>query len=358
MGAGAEILALREPLKPLHTQSASWAALLSVAAAGGYIACFLSVGFLTSMPLRIACAAALGPLIALLFRIAHDAGHECHFRSRRLNRVVGWLSNLAPYHPFSLWLLFHNRRHHAFTNLRNRDYIWIPLSKIDYDALGLFGRARERFYRTTPGVGAYYLYAIWWKKMSFPRRADVQKMRIEYIFDSIAVLIFLGLQLAVLARGANSFKEFSLSVMLAIVLPFVVFTWMVGFVSFLNHTHPEVPWFARREEWSFHAGQVNCTVHMGVPRWMIFFLTDIGLHGAHHIDPRIPIWGLDQAEPQIIAGAHEDIVLEKWTWRRHREIMKCCKLYDYGRHQWLDFDGQPTAPRIILAGRQITPRLA
>ena len=355
MGAGTGILALRAPLKPLHAQPASRAVLLSLAVAGGYITCFLGAGFLASMPLRVACAVALGLFIGLLFRIAHDAGHECHFKGRRLNRIVGWLSHLAPYHPFSLWLHFHNRRHHAFTNLRDRDYIWIPLSKADYDALGPFGRVRERFYRTILGVGAYYLYAIWWKKMSFPRRKDVQKMRIEYILDSIAVLIFLGLQLAALAAGANGFKEFLLSVILAIVVPFVVFNWSIGFVSFLNHTHPEVPWFARREEWSFHAGQVNCTVHMGVPRWMVFFQTDIGLHGAHHIDPRIPISGLNQAEPQIVAEAHEDIVLEKWTWRRHREIMKCCKLYDYDRHQWLDFDGRPTAPRIILAARPMTP---
>ena len=185
--------------------------------------------------------------------------------------------------------------------------------------------------------------------MSFPRRADVQKMRSEYVFDSLAVLAFFALQLAVLAWAAADFEAFLLSAMLAIVVPFLVFNWMVGFVSFLNHTHPEVPWFARREEWSFHVGQVHCTVHMGVPRWMVFFLTDLGLHGAHHIDPRIPIWGLDRAQPRIVAQAHDDIVLEKWTWRRHREIMKCCKLYDYERHQWLDFDGRPTAARIVLS---------
>ena len=31
--------------------------------------------------------------------------------------------------------------------------------------------------------------------------------------------------------------------------------------------------------------------------------------------------------------------------------MRACKLYDYEKHQWLDFDGIPTAPPINLAAR-------
>jgi omega-6 fatty acid desaturase (delta-12 desaturase) len=90
---------------------------------------------------------------------------------------------------------------------------------------------------------------------------------------------------------------------------------------------------------------------MEVPKWMVFFLTDVGLHGAHHVDPRVPIWGLDKAEPRIRATAKEEIIAEKWTYRRHREIMRCCKLYDYDAHRWLDFRGRPTAPPIpVRAG--------
>jgi omega-6 fatty acid desaturase (delta-12 desaturase) len=83
---------------------------------------------------------------------------------------------------------------------------------------------------------------------------------------------------------------------------------------------------------------------------MIFFLTDLGLHGAHHIDPRIPIWKLEPAEARIVAEASEDIVIEPWTWTRHREIMRCCKLYDYEANRWLDFNGRATTP-VIEVGR-------
>jgi acyl-lipid omega-6 desaturase (Delta-12 desaturase) len=341
------IAPLRQPLAGFKPQSWSFAALLSVAAAAAYIAAFFGAGFAPRLWLQLACGIALGPLIALLFRIAHDCGHESHLASRRLNRIVGRLSNLPCYHPYSLWILFHNWRHHTFTNLKDRDYIWVPLSKTEYNRRGPFGRALARFYRTSLGVGAYYLCAIWLGKMVSPRRATVQKMRRVYLIDCFWVLAFFLGQLAVLAIGAADPGTFAVRVLMAIVLPFLLYNWMVGFVSFLNHTHPAVPWFARREEWSFYIGQVHCTVHMGVPRWMIFFVTDLGLHGAHHIEPRIPIWRLEPAEDRIVADAGAEIVAERWTLAKHRDILRRCRLYDYDEHRWLDYDGRPTSPRLL-----------
>src|SRR5262245_55795513 len=86
---------------------------------------------------------------------------------------------------------------------------------------------------------------------------------------------------------------------------------------------------------------------MTVPGWMVFFLTDVGLHGVHHIDPRIHIWGLDLAQSRIISDTQADIVFDHWSYARHREILRCCKLYDYESHTWVDFDGRPTTPKIF-----------
>jgi omega-6 fatty acid desaturase (delta-12 desaturase) len=297
------------------------------------------------MWLPVACSVALGPAIALLFRIAHDAGHGCHFIGSRLNRLVCRLCLLPAYHPYSVWILLHNGRHHSFTNLRERDYIWIPLSKDEFESLTVFGRGLQRFYRTTLGVGVYYLCSIW-AGMVLLRPSLVRKFKAAYLRDCVVVLAFFLAQLAWLAIDATA-AEFAVRILLAIVLPFLVFNWLVGFASFLNHNHPDVPWFSRREDWSFYLGQVNCTVHIAVPKWMIFFLTDVGLHGTHHIDPRIPIWGLDRAEDLIVGDARTDIVADRWTFRRHREIMRACKLYDYDAHSWLDFAGRPTGAALL-----------
>jgi omega-6 fatty acid desaturase (delta-12 desaturase) len=344
------VLELRRPLAGLRHQSAVWAGFLLLGAFVAYSAAFLGAAFLDSIWLRCLCALALGPLIAVPFRIAHDAGHGCHFSRPRLDRMTCRLSLLPSYHPCSVWILLHNLRHHAFTNLRDRDYIWIPLSEAEYDNLGPLGRTRERFYRTTLGTGVYYLVAVWWGMITL-RRSLIGKARRVYFTDRLVVLVFFGAQLTLLSAGGPDAAEFALRVSLAIVVPFLIFNWLVGFASFLNHTHPQVPWFAKREEWSFYTGQVNCTVHMAMPTWMIFFLTDVGLHGAHHIEPRIPIWGLEEAETHIVADAHADLVLEQWSWSKHRAIMQGCKLYDYDAHRWLDFAGRPTGP-VTFAGMQ------
>ncbi len=346
------ILALREPLAPLRKQTALWALTLSLSAAALYAGFFIAAGYAEQLWVRILAGLGLGPAIALLFRIAHDAGHGSHFAQPRLDRWVCRLSLLPSYHPHSVWLLLHNGRHHSFTNLRDNDYIWIPLSPQEYQRLGFLGRLKERAYRTTLGVGLYYLCAIW-AGMVLQRRTLVRKRKPIYARDTAVIVAFFLLQVVLLALDRPEPSTLAERLVLAIVLPFIIFNWLVGFASFLNHTHPSVPWFADRAQWSFYRGQVHCTVHVGVPKWMIFFLTDLGLHGAHHIDPRIPIWQLESAEERIAAAAGEEIVFEPWTWARHREIMRSCQLYDYAKHQWVHFDGQPATPPIPV--RQVSP---
>ena len=193
--------------------------------------------------MRVLCSLALGPLIALLFRIGHDAGHESHFADRRLNRWVGRLSILPSYHiPHSVWLHFHNQRFITPSpTCASATTFGVPLTHLEYDRLSVAGRALERAYRTMIGVGLYYLYAVWWRKMFFPSRVVVMKVKRDYMLDSFIVLLFFGVQLTVLATGAAGVADFAARFALAIGFPFVVFCWLVGFASFLNHTHPQVP---------------------------------------------------------------------------------------------------------------------
>lgn len=341
------ILALRQPLAPLRTQKAAVAVALSLSAAAAYLVCFLGAAYSGPLWLQILFSGAVGPLIALLFRVAHDAGHGSHFANAGLDRLTCRLSLLPSYHPHSVWLLLHNGRHHCFTNLRDNDYIWIPYSKQDYDRLSPARRLLERVYRTTLGAGLYYLCEIS-LRMILVRPALVRKVKAVYVRDALVAGGFFLVQLVALALDRPDASVFATRVLLAVVLPYLAFNWLVGFASFLNHTHPRVPWFSRREQWSFYEGQVRCTVHVGVPAWMVFFLTDLGLHGAHHIDPRIPIWKLEPAEERILDASREEIVIEPWNMARHREIVRCCKLYDYDAHRWLDFAGRATTPVIEI----------
>src|SRR2546423_129157 len=81
------------------------------AAAGAYLICFCGAAYSGPLWLQILFSLAVGTLIALLFRVAHDAGHGSHFANVRLDRLTCRLSLLPSYHPHSIWLLLHNGRH-------------------------------------------------------------------------------------------------------------------------------------------------------------------------------------------------------------------------------------------------------
>jgi len=343
-----EIAALRRPLGALKQQRTAVALGLFVAAILVYLACFVATTLLEPWWARVITCLALGPLVAFLFRIAHDAGHGSHAQSRFLNRIIGHVAIMPSYHPYRVWRHYHNATHHAFTNLRGRDYIWVPLSYAEYCELSPLRRYAERTYRSVKGVGIYYLVEIWLRQMMLAR-GPVLRDR-SYVRDWLVMLGFALGQMAAIVALTVLHQQFSLTavlfnIVLAMVIPFLVFTWLVGYVSFLNHTHPRVPWFANAAEWSFRTGQVRCSVRMAVPLWLVFFITDLGLHAAHHIEPRIPIWKLGKAQRHF-AAALRDAVFERWSIPVQAAIFARCKLYDYKSHRWLDFAGRPTTDSI------------
>jgi omega-6 fatty acid desaturase (delta-12 desaturase) len=127
------------------------------------------------------------------------------------------------------------------------------------------------------------------------------------------------------------------------IVPFILWNVLMGFVIYNHHTHPRVAWFARREEWSFYEGQIRSPVHLELPFWFNNILHHIMEHTAHHIDINIPLYRLKAAQDRVEALFGKEIVKERWTWTGHLDHVRRCKLYDYERHRWLDFDGNETA---------------
>jgi omega-6 fatty acid desaturase (delta-12 desaturase) len=348
-----QISEIRKDVAAHRHQHTAVGIILFLSAVLAYITSFIAAVVMEPIWSRIIVALALGPLIALLFRIAHDAGHGCHFPHRLLNQIVGNIAILPSYHPYRVWRLFHNGVHHAFTNHRDRDYIWVPLSYEEYSARNSLQRLVTRVHRTIWGVGFYYLTEIWAGHMIFPGKTVRPRLTPSYVADSLFALGFALLQvLAIIilhqALGrVISVQSLAVDISIAMIVPFLILNWLLGYVSFLNHSHPQVPWFASTDEWSFATGQIRCSVHMSVPMCLIFFITDLGLHATHHLEPRVPIWKLVKAQQKFVQKIHDEGVFEHWSPKLQREIFRQCKLYDYQNHQWLDFSGCPTTRPIL-----------
>jgi len=317
-----------------------------------YVVAFLCTLTLSSPALRLFMGLAAGVFSGSLFMIGHDACHGSYTSRRALNRVLGRIAFLPSYHTYSLWDLSHNRIHHVYTNLKGKDFVWTPLSKAEFDALPWGKRLLYRSFRTPLGLALYYPLEIWSSRLVFPRRAYLDQPRRIYTLDRLLVLSFFLVQLlAIVAAGggarSHGWSPWVQAALVSLVVPWLVFNWMIGFVIYFNHTHPTVPWFDKRSEWSCSSNAIRSTVRLKFPRWTLMFASNIMDHVAHHVDPRVPLVRLKEAQQRLEEVLPGQIVVQEWSITELLGILHRCKLYDYEAHCWIDFHGSPTTARLV-----------
>lgn len=291
-------------------------------------------------------------MIARLFTLGHDACHGSLTSNKRLNSMLGRITFLGSMTPFSLWHLGHNLAHHGFTNLKGRDHVWVPLSIEEYRALSRCRRALERVYRSPLGLGMYYLIELWWKKLYFPNKRHVGAWRRSHFWDSTLVSVFAALQVSAIIYLANrTQQDVKVLLFFAVICPFMLWNMIMGFVIFQHHTHVNVAWFNKKEEWQSFCTQVRCSMRIIFPFPFGALLHNIMEHTAHHLDYTIPSYQLRGAQAILEENLKDEILIQPWSIQYFLDCVRKCKLYDYDRHRWLDFDGNVTAK--VLSSDQV-----
>ena len=301
-----------------------------------YTACFLATVLLPwpwEFKIPLSFLVAIG--ISRMFIVGHDAAHGALTGSRLADSIVARIAFLPSLHPCSLWQVGHNRVHHSFTNLKGVDFVWIPFSPAEYRALPRWRRLAERCYRSAPGMGVYYMFEIWWKYLSVNGVRALGRARGIYWCDIALTAAFAVLQSAAVCWLAPSARV--QTIFLAVVLPFLVWNWVMGFVVYNHHTSESVRFFKKRSQWRFYEGQIKGTVHMVFPRPVGMILNQIMEHTAHHIDINIPLYRLAAAQRFIEQQLGDDLIIERWSLRSFLSTVRSCQLYDYDRHRWVSF---------------------
>lgn len=345
-----QLSSVRDELRSFHETSTVLPVIKFLATACLYLGAMLIA--LSTLPVlaRGVAAVIVGFASARLFLIGHDAAHGSYVPGARLNGVIGRIALLASLHAFSLWRSGHNE-HHRYTNLRGRDFVWVPLSKFEYDSLTAFGRVRQRFYRNELGLGLgfHYLIEIWLPRMVFPRHGLLRRLQAVHWLDAGLVAGFvLGLGgivvwFAALGGRVGDPAHWLFTAAFALVIPLLIVQWFIGFVIFFNHTHPNILWFSDEKEWSYWRVQIECVAHQQFVFPNHLLLPDtIMNHTAHHVDPGIPIRRLRGAQARLEELFHGRIVRYRWSWQEYRRIFRCCKLYDFESQRWLNFAGKST----------------
>jgi acyl-lipid omega-6 desaturase (Delta-12 desaturase) len=297
---------------------------------------------------NLIAAVAAGMLIGTVFTVGHDAAHHAFTDRRAVNDWIARLAFVPAAHARSLWDLSHNRTHHPFNNLRGRDYVWQPMSPAEYRAASPLRRAFYRLCRSAFGALPYYLVHMWWSKSFLPIAPDARRELRHHIFDSAFVLVaWLGYGAACTWLGTVLAPDRPLwgSALLGWLIPFLVFNQTIGFVIYLHHTHPQVPWFDDVEEWSRAEPAIGCTVHVTPPFLLDAISNNIMDHNAHHALSMIPLYRLRGAQ-QRFRDAHPSVPHVILTPAAYLEITRACKLFDPALRQWTDFAGTPTGPRL------------
>jgi omega-6 fatty acid desaturase (delta-12 desaturase) len=318
----------------------------------GYAVSFAAFLLCQSIQARLFVAFSVFVFTSVLFLIGHDACHGSLTGNATLDKAIGRLSFLPSYHPYTAWEYTHNVLHHGMTNVRGRDPVFAPLSKAEYDSLPVAGRWIQRIYRTTLGLGLYYFVEVWWKLELFPsgRFRPLKNRRIQFQLDRLCVLGFAVAQCGlVIGFERTSIGHLCATLATDIVLPFALFNLNIGFIIFLHHTHPRIPWYGSAAEYSFFRSQVASCSHIQFPAVLHTFLLHIMDHTAHHVDARVPLYNLHAAQRQLEETYPTRIVVDVFSFRAWARIIRTCRLYDYERHIWLDFDGTQLA--VVLERR-------
>jgi omega-6 fatty acid desaturase (delta-12 desaturase) len=287
-----------------------------------------------------------GVAAAMLFALAHDAAHGSLAGTRLMNRLLATLCFLPSWYPFTPWIRGHNHLHHGWTNVAECDYSWRPVSPDDYRAMPRWRRAVEHMYRSWWGLWLHSIIEIWWKHMAMPRESDRRYLHAGHLAaDRLLVAVSLVFHVAMcwfvapqwITLAGGPMLHPAAIVVMVVVLPWWIFHVMFSVVTFLHHTHPRVPWFRTRRESSFFAGQVQATVHVELPVWVELLLHNITVHGAHHVDPRIPFRRLPHAQRRLESAFAEEVIVERWSLRSFIAVTRVCQLYDYDARRWHTF---------------------
>ena len=303
---------------------------------------------------KIASAALFTAAIPMLFVIGHDACHQALTPRSWLNKIIGRLAMLPSWHAYAVWDYGHNGLHHGWTNLRTKDHVWTPLTKDEFDALPKWKQSMHRLYRTWWGVGLYYIVEMWCLFGMIRAKVKSKKRMRSLHADRASVLAYVTLMIAAClflvdrtGLGSNRYLVGAELVVLGVVIPNLLWNWLMGFLIFQHHTHPKVPWYGNEDDWSFYAGQVQSVVHIEMPKPIEVVLHNIMEHTAHHVDTRIPLYNLENAQKNLEQAYGDDLVVFPFTVRGYLNTLRTCRLFDYENFRWLDWDGTPTTDPLL-----------
>lgn len=317
----------------------------------GYLLSVAGAAILPTWWLKSLCVISATAIIGSLYVIAHDAGHGSYVPGRRLNRWIARIAFFPAFAPLAAWYRAHVFLHHNFLRVRGKDMVWMPWTIEEFRTASIWQRAWYRFLRTPVGLSFYWTCGNWFPYLLFPPRAEMPTLWRQNQFDRGLVIGFVAIMFIALSFLTHAAADWSWAepvgpigiVFLCLLLPYLGWTYLIGLVDLLHHTHPNSICFSNCDEWDYYTANVRSTVHLILPWGMNHMMHNILEHTAHHVDPRIPLYHLPAAQRELESRYAADVSVERVTVNYLARILRTCQLYDYDRRQWLNYAGAATS---------------
>ena len=232
------------------------------------------------------------------FIIMHDCGHGSFLPSRRWNNLVGYITGLLTFTPYSEWRHEHAIHHATAGDLDRRGHGDIATLTVDeYLARGRWGRLQYRFYRN-PFVmlllGPVYLTVGQRipgrnKSSGAPKTASVWSTNIGIAVVITALAMIIGLQSVLLVYLPAGYIAAGAGV----------------YLFFVQHQFDDAYW-EKHANWDYATAAIAGSSYLKLPSVLQWFTGNIGLHHVHHLAPRIPNYNLQRAhdETPVFRQAH------------------------------------------------------
>jgi omega-6 fatty acid desaturase (delta-12 desaturase) len=288
--------------------------------------------------------------------LSHEAAHRALVQSRLGNKILAVVSLTIVMFNYRLWIYDHHVLHHGRTNVKLNNFL-SPLTLEEYRARSPFRRALYRAYlsETTLGILLYFMLERWPKVHFYPGAWLPARFRASALGYTALMTAFAAALLALLvlvpsAQGASVVA----TVVCGFVMPYVVWFTIFSSTAFLQHTNPRLRWYPDVGSLASHPEALS--VHVKFPAWLNHATHYVLEHPVHHVSPMIPHYHLRAAQAELAGLASPEVIVMPFTLGNVREVLRRCKLYDYQKHRWLDFEGNVTA--IPVDSAQIKSRAA
>ncbi len=270
-----------------HTKAspakATWQVINSL---GSYVALWVAMYFTLSISYWLTFALALlaGAILVRVFIIFHDCGHGSFYKSRRANTILGFISGVFTFTPYSHWKWEHSVHHSASGDLDRRGTgdVW-TMTVAEYLASSRWKRFTYRMVRNPfiLFVIAPPLLFVIRERFSSPgakrqQRKSIWQMNLAVGLLAAALISIYGLLPYLLIQVTT------------ICIASISGVWLF----YVQHQFEGVYW-EREDDWDFTSAALEGSSFYKLPKVLQWFSGNIGYHHIHHLSSRIPNYNLE-----------------------------------------------------------------